>query len=734
MAGGTSVGESSPTDESSDTVASWEELPGAVGNGPLPDGRAGLTLVPMHGARARTTLLWGVIVAALAMSGAGLTVSIAVDEGPTVVDALLGVAVVGLFDVTGAVVVAARPRHPIGWLLLWGGTAWAVSNAAIDAATYGLSHPGTVHAISALLLVGGVVRDLGWFTLILALPIFFPTGRIASPRWRWLPRLLVVVNVAGVANTLVAPDANLQLASWRNPLAPSGFLRVLEPVTFFLNIPLALVVVVLALLQLRERWRGGSELERQQIRIVAVATGLPILAAPLALVPDFPGDPFSVLVLPLPVSIGFAVLARRLYDLRTAANRTAVWVLLSALVAGIYALVIAGVGGVLDIGTVAWLPAVAVGVVAVSFAPLRDLLQRGVERVLFGRWQEPYEVLARLGQRLEATADVERLLREATTELAALGLRRVRIENAHGQVLAASADDLGGGHPEQDDQIPLLVYGERVGTLRFDQPATRLRPADRRLLEDLAVHLGGVLHDHRLTQDLQRALERVVLAREEERRRLRRDLHDGLGPALAGHLLRLDVIAREVDPDGHAAELVRALREELRATVLDVRRIVEGLRPPALDELGLAGAVEQSVQRLTAGSGLRVDMSVAPLPPLPAAAEVAAFRIITEAVTNVVRHAEAGWCGVTLEPAAGLLRLVVEDDGVGIGPSRSAGNGLHTMRERAEEMRGSLSVTCETGTRVVAELPVPAPAPTQAPTPAPVTAPSPPSVAEVAAS
>jgi signal transduction histidine kinase len=250
------------------------------------------------------------------------------------------------------------------------------------------------------------------------------------------------------------------------------------------------------------------------------------------------------------------------------------------------------------------------------------------------------------------------------------------------------------------------VYGERVGTLRFEHPVTPLRPADRRLLEDLAVHLGGVLHDHRLTQDLQRALERVVLAREEERRRLRRDLHDGLGPALAGHLLRLDVIGRELDRDSRAAELVRALREELRATVLDVRRVVEGLRPPALDELGLPAAVEQAVQRLTGGTGLRVDVHVAPLPALPAAAEVAAFRIVTEAVTNVVRHAQASWCRVTLETCPGVLRLVVEDDGVGIGSPRSTGNGMHTMRERAEEMRGELSVTSGEGTRVTAELPV----------------------------
>ncbi|WP_151082953.1 sensor histidine kinase [Nocardioides cynanchi] len=641
------------------------------------------------------------------VSAAGLYASLAVSHasGGSLTESLLGVAVVLAFCITGAVVIAARPRHRIGWLLLGGGVTWAVGNAGVDLTSYGVNHPGAVPAISLFALGGAVVRDVGWFAVILGLPIFFPTGRIAGPRWRWLTWSLVVVVVASVVSTLAAPDANLRIDGWDNPITLPHVLGFVDPVGFLLSLPFALVVAGGAVAQLRSRWRQGTDLERQQVRFVTLVAGLPVLAGPLSFVPGAPPNVFTIAVLPLPVAIGYAVLARGLYDLRTAVNRTAVWVLLSALVAGIYAVVIVGVGRVLDVGSAAWLPAVAVGVVAVSFAPLRDLLQRGVDRVLFGQWQDPYEVLARLGQRLEATADIDRLLGDATTELAALGLRRVRIENAHGQVLAQSADG-DGDEPGSDDEIPLLAYAERVGTLAFRQPAARLRASDRRLLEDLAGHLGGVLHDHRLTQELQLALERVVLAREEERRRLRRDLHDGLGPALAGHLLRLDVIARELEPGGHASDLVRALGDDLRATVLDVRRVVEGLRPPALDELGLAGAVEQSVHRLTAGAGLRVDVSIALLPPLPAAAEVAAFRIVTEAVTNVVRHAQAGWCRVTLEPGPGVLRLLVEDDGVGFGARRSAGNGLHTMRERAEEMRGHLRVTSFGGTRVEAVLPV----------------------------
>jgi signal transduction histidine kinase len=226
------------------------------------------------------------------------------------------------------------------------------------------------------------------------------------------------------------------------------------------------------------------------------------------------------------------------------------------------------------------------------------------------------------------------------------------------------------------------------------------------LLEDVCVQLGGVVHDRRLTAELQRALESVVLAREEERRRLRRDLHDGLGPALAGHLLRLDVIARELEPGSRAAELVGSLRDDVRVTVVDVRRVVEGLRPPALDDLGLDGALSQAVQRLTAGAALDVELVVSDLPPMPAATEVAAFRIVTEAVTNVVRHARASHCRVTLEAGDGCLRLEITDDGAGLAERPGAGNGLHTMRERAEEMRGSFRLVSAAGTTVLAELPI----------------------------
>jgi len=346
--------------------------------------------------------------------------------------------------------------------------------------------------------------------------------------------------------------------------------------------------------------------------------------------------------------------------------------------------------------------------VAVLFAPLRDGLQRAVNRLTFGRWDEPYDVLAALGQRLEATADVDGLLAEVVTELHRLGLADVAIRDPCGHLVAGQSDVV--GYPVDGAvQMTLVAYGHPVGTLRYRPPTSPLRARDRRLLDDL----GGVLHAHQLTADLQRALERLVLAREEERRRLRRDLHDGLGPALAGHLLRLDLIAATIGRRSPATSEVDTLREEFRGTVLEVRRVVEGLRPPALDELGLAGALTQLTQRLTTGTAVTVDLRVAELTSLPAAMEVAVYRIVSEALTNTVRHAHATTCLIAIENTAGPLRVTVRDDGQGFDTTSStkAGHGLDTMRERAEELRGRLRIMTGNGTTVLAELPLPASTP-----------------------
>ena len=334
-------------------------------------------------------------------------------------------------------------------------------------------------------------------------------------------------------------------------------------------------------------------------------------------------------------------------------------------------------------------------------------------RVVYGRWHEPYEVLAGLGQDLEAAADIDRLLDAAVAELTTgLDLRDVSVRDLGGTVVtgtdgaapatarppprsvAAVVPGTIAGAGPGTASIPLLAYGTPVGSLTYRVPDRPLSAAEERLLHDLARQLGGALHARLLREDLQRARERLVLAREEERRRLRRDLHDGIGPALAGLTLKTET-ARALLPPGSdgASRQLHDLSEEIRRTVVDVRRLVEGLRPPALDELGLAGACAQAVERLTAGAGLAASVDACDdLPALPAAVEVAAYRIVVEAVTNTVRHARARHCRVSMACTPAGLAVEVTDDGTGLAAAGKHGHGLAIMRERAEEIGGTVTV------------------------------------------
>lgn len=270
------------------------------------------------------------------------------------------------------------------------------------------------------------------------------------------------------------------------------------------------------------------------------------------------------------------------------------------------------------------------------------------------------------------------------------------------------------GQPTPDPlRLPLIHRGEKVGELLL---APRLgergfSAADRRLLEDLARQAGAAAHAVRLTQDLKRSRERLVATREEERRRLRRDLHDGLGPMLGGLALKLDVAEDLVEGNpARARELLRSLKDQSQEAVTDVRRLVHALRPPALDELGLVGAIREQAARYEHG-GLRICVEAPELAEeLPAAVEVAAYRIAQEAITNVARHAAASRCEVRLDldEESHTLTLEVTDDGRGLPEGRRSGVGLYSMRERAAELGGVCVVEAalEAGTRVRAELPL----------------------------
>ena len=255
-----------------------------------------------------------------------------------------------------------------------------------------------------------------------------------------------------------------------------------------------------------------------------------------------------------------------------------------------------------------------------------------------------------------------------------------------------------------------LIVGLRSGQRRLSQP-------DIAVLELLAGPLAVALHATALSAALQESRVSIVAAREEERRRLRRDLHDGLGPALTGIAFKADAARNTLAAKpAHASQLLSELRADTTAAIGDIRRLVYGLRPPALDDLGLIGSLRQQsaslAQRPDGGSVAVQIIAPEDMPPLPAAVEVAAYRIITEAMTNAARHSGAARIQVQLALAAGGggpgLSIEVRDDGTGPGSGWEPGFGLISMRERAAELGGSCQAGPDPagGGRVIAALPL----------------------------
>jgi signal transduction histidine kinase len=244
--------------------------------------------------------------------------------------------------------------------------------------------------------------------------------------------------------------------------------------------------------------------------------------------------------------------------------------------------------------------------------------------------------------------------------------------------------------------------------LAVDVPLGRqLSSLDLALLSDLAHYAAVLVRSERQGTQLRESRSRIVNGREEERRRLRRDLHDGLGPSLAAIVLTLNAAQSRTDGEQRSALLAHA-REEVRQAIAEVRRLVDDMRPPAIDEVGLLGAVRQRATALSGALTFEVE-GPDPMPDLPAAVEVAAFRIASEAMTNVVRHSGATRCRVNMS-VNGRFELAVIDNGHGVGrsPATDGAVGWASMRERAAELGGrcTFSIRPEGGLLVQATLPL----------------------------
>ncbi|PWJ56346.1 Histidine kinase-, DNA gyrase B-, and HSP90-like ATPase [Quadrisphaera granulorum] len=637
-----------------------------------------------------------------------------------------------LLAVPGAVVQALGPRtttrgrdraHPVAVVLLLGGLLWAVD---------GVSASWLLHALTAGDGTGATAafwsyNRLGaWLLLPLPLVLLLVHDG-ALPRGRvWRPAALVglastallPVVVLGVPSSVVGqpPVPGVDLDPVPVPLpepvweAVWVLARALVPVS--LLVPFALLVA-------RSRGPAGPARDRSRWMLWSALVALLTMLTVWALPDGFTSAALTVSCAVVAASCAVALVRPDLVDVDRLLGGTLVWALVAGSVLVVDVVLVAAASALLG-GALPEREAALVAVLLVTavYGPLRERVWSAVRRLVLGDRDDPWHALSSLAQALERSGSArEQLLVVAESVAHAFRVDDVVVEvdRADGGSLVA----VHGRHLEPDArrELPLVYRGEPLGRLLL--PAgpgcgtgrSRLSRRDERLLGDLVRQAALAARAEALAEDLQASRARILAVREEDRRRVRRDLHDGLGPVLGAAVMAVDTV-RNLAPDlpEPAQRMLGRVRDDVQEALAEVRRLVHELRPPALDDLGLVGALRQHADRLGV-AGLDVSVRAAAdleAASLPAAVEVAAYRIAGEAVTNAARHARATRCSVHLGRRGSALEVVVDDDGRGIDPAAPAGVGLASLKERARELGGSCTVTCPPGggTRVEALLPL----------------------------
>jgi signal transduction histidine kinase len=447
-----------------------------------------------------------------------------------------------------------------------------------------------------------------------------------------------------------------------------------------------------------------------------------LLAASLVMAAAFPDLPPIVgasveaaEIAVFPLAVLAAILDARLFDIDLVFRRSLVYGALIGLVVTFYAAAIAVTTAAAGRSATVVGTLVASVPVALALTPVKDWLTRQVETRLYGARRRPVEALALVGSHVDTPepSTVGRATLDAAAQTLGSGLRLdgVRI------VVDAEPSLVGewsSGRPvraavrQPPVEIALTAFGASVGTVLVSiAPDDALTDNDLALLRQLAAQVGLIAHSVRTASALQRSRERIVGVREAERLRLRRDLHDGLGPALAGLTLQVEAVGACVATDPDRAVLLNSgVATGLRAVIDEVRAAVDGLRPAELDQLGLAGALAEQARSLSSG-GLAVHVECV-APALPPATEVAAYRIASEAMANTLRHAQARSCLVHVVQDGAALVVRVEDDGRGVSEVVGrTGVGLDSMRLRAEEIGGRFTYSNATGAGTVVEAVLP---------------------------
>lgn len=630
--------------------------------------------------------------------------------------------------VTGLLILHRYPGHRVGWVLCLAGFTWITANTTYLYGTLGLGH-STMHLPAADVVAQiGFYYPFGLYLILVELLLIFPTGHLASPWWRivrWLGVLgaLGASLMIGFGNPLVMDGEFGDIPNPWHITGIAGDMMDTAGVGFFLMFAMGIPAGI----SMVRRLRRATGVERMQLRWIALAASVMIVTYVIHLVAvtNFVDRPWFWIVFSfwglalnsVGILTGIAILRYRLYDIDIAIHRSVLYACLIAIIAVLYLALI----NLLEFATTQlgseqpspWVSSVVVASgVALAVHPVRQWLEERVNRRLYGERDNPDGILTRLGVRLEtavAPAEVLHEVADTVRELLRLPHAAIALHDGNNLVVATES-----GVPGSEQVgVPMVYQHEPIGELRVTPrgPGEGFSEADTVVLERIARQTAIAAYALRVTSDLQLARERLVTTREEERRRLRRDLHDGLGAQLAALTMQANGVRRLLHSDLARADTELAIiQEELRSAIGDIRRLVHNLRPPALDEFGLVAALRSRLIAYESDVGgvtvtLRANGNDATL---PAAIEVAVYRIVQEALTNIERHAGARRVCISLDFGR-EVKLTITDDGRGIHAKYEPGVGIHSMRERTEEIGGIFTIgsASDGGTRIAVTIPLP---------------------------
>jgi two-component system NarL family sensor kinase len=518
----------------------------------------------------------------------------------------------------------------------------------------------------------------------------YPSGAIAG-RWprRFDRAVLVGLALVYVAYALSPSSVTDEVRGHQPPVVLPG------PVAAVLAIPGLVLLLAGTMAIVGDAVRRAIRADRRERPALLLLLTASVLA--VLLIIFGPAEIIgSIAFFGVLVAVGIGVLRYGALGIEVVVRRTLVYAILTGLVLAVFVGVVAMVDQVLPEGRISQVAGAIV--IAVGIGPARTRIQQAIDRLVYGDRDDPFAALTRLGTPVgSATADDSDLMPQVLGALA----RSLRVDGVSLEgPLQVSVGRPGPG----SSVVPLSFAGHDQGTLRVGARTGQesLDPADLRLLQVVAPWIAAAVHAVRLAEDLRVEQGRVIAATEAERGRLRQELHDGLGPSLTGIGLGLEA----AQSGGATDEMLSRLRAEVASSLEEVRRIIEDLQPSALDGGSLVTAVRRRTEQIGLATGLDVRLEAPDqVPRLPDGVASAAYRIIDEALTNVVRHARATQCDVVLT-VDDCLHLVVSDDGVGPGRPRDGGVGLESMRDRAERLGGRFVIqTADPGTHVRVDLP-----------------------------